>query len=50
MQVFDISWNAVCSTGMTKKKEEMKEEPKKDDAKGKKKAKKPAASKATGSV
>ena len=29
MQVFDISWNAVCSTGFTKKKEEMKEEEKK---------------------
>lgn len=44
LQVFDISWNAICSTGLTKKKEEMTEEEKKkqDEEKeaGKKKKKK----------
>ena len=28
LQVFDISWNAICSTGLTKKKEEMNDEEK----------------------
>ena len=45
LQVFDISWNSICSTGLTKKKEEMTEEEKKkqeEEKEANKKKRKPA--------
>ena len=40
LQVFDISWNSICSAGLTKKKAELTEQDVNHAAKKKKKKKK----------